>query len=81
MSNPWQEWKKKNLERQLNGDVSPLDFINPDTEYASDKDAVTRLSICENCPLLLATKQCSECLCFMPVKVRLLHASCPKGYW
>jgi hypothetical protein len=78
---PWQEWKKKNAERQASGKVSPLDFVNPDTEYASIDEINARYAVCEQCPKLLASKQCKECGCFMPLKTKLLHASCPLSKW
>lgn len=79
--NPWQEWKLKNAERQKSGIVSPLAFFNPDTEYASEEDSTNRLEICNSCPELRLTNQCAQCGCFMPAKVKLLHATCPKGLW
>lgn len=81
MSSPWQEWKKRNLERQAQGKVSPIDFVNPNTEYVSESVSARRFSICEKCPNLMITKQCSKCMCFMPVKVKLFYASCPEGLW
>jgi hypothetical protein len=78
---PWQEWKKKNAERQAAGKVSPLDFANPDTEYAPVDEIAHRIKICEGCDKFLKTKQCSECGCFMPLKTRLLHAQCPLDKW
>lgn len=78
---PWQEWKKKNAERQASGQVSPIDFLNPDTEYAEEEVASKRLDICKECPEIMLTQQCSQCGCFMPAKVKLLHATCPKGFW
>ena len=78
---PWQEWKKKNAEKQASGTVSPLDFINPDTEYASSEEEQRRYSLCEECPELMLTKQCKQCGCFMPAKTKLLHATCPIGKW
>lgn len=78
---PWQEWKKANLERQKQGRVSPLDFLNPDTEYVGEELENKRFAICKECPELLISKQCNQCGCFMPAKVKLLHAQCPKGLW
>jgi hypothetical protein len=77
----WQEWKAKNLAQQEQGNVSPLDFLNPETEYVDTETADNRLSICESCPELMVTKQCSLCHCFMPAKVKLLHSACPKELW
>jgi hypothetical protein len=82
MTSPWQEWKKKNIERQQSGAVSPVDFFNPDTEYASDELATHRYLMCSSCPSLIkATKQCKECGCFMNLKVKLASANCPLGKW
>jgi hypothetical protein len=81
METPWQQWKRKNAEKQNTGKVSPVDFINPDTEYASVDEINARYAICEKCPKLLASKQCKECGCFMPLKTKLLHATCPINKW
>lgn len=81
MTSPWQEWKKKNAERQATGVVRPWDFVNPDTEYVDKEKEEQRYALCEGCPNLLSTKQCSQCGCFMPAKTKLLHANCPIGKW
>lgn len=39
------------------------------------------MAICEQCPHLLITKQCSQCGCVMPLKVKLPYAECPLGKW
>lgn len=81
MTTPWQEWKKKNAERQATGVVRPWDFANPDTEYVTKEKEEERYALCEACPYLLSTKQCSKCGCVMPAKVKLLHAVCPIDKW
>jgi hypothetical protein len=82
MTSPWQEWKKKNLERQQAGIVSPVDFINPVTEYVTEDVADERMKTCLDCPKLIkATHQCRECGCFMKIKTKLLHAKCPLDKW
>jgi hypothetical protein len=78
---PWQEWKKRNLEAQQQGRVTPAALLNPDTPEASDEVVSSRLAICEQCPHFSVTKQCKKCGCFMPAKTKLLHASCPLGEW
>ena len=78
---PWQEWKKKNAERQESGVVRPWDIVNPDTEYAPVDEIQRRMKICEDCEHYLASKQCSQCGCFMPLKTRLVHAVCPVDKW
>lgn len=38
--------------------------------------------ICKNCPQFFkATRQCSICGCFMPLKTRLEGFECPLWYW
>lgn len=82
MANPWQEWKQKNAGRQEDGRVSPLDFLNPATEYASDDVAAERMQTCLDCPKLIrATHQCRECGCFMKLKTKLANAVCPLNKW
>lgn len=81
MGTAWEEWKKKNAAKQKQGIVSPIDFINPATEYASDEEKDRRYSICEECPHLTATKRCEKCGCFMVAKTKLLHATCPENKW
>lgn len=81
MTSLWEEWKKKNAAKQKQGIVSPIDFINPITEYASDEEKNRRYTICEKCPYLTVTKQCTKCGCFMAAKTKLLNASCPEGKW
>lgn len=63
-------------------EVKPWDFLNPKTEYAEEKLAKDRLSICYTCPQLIkATKQCKKCGCFMHLKTKLAEATCPLGKW
>lgn len=81
MTSAWQQWKEKNAAKQRQGIVSPIDFINPTTEYASEEEKDRRYSICEDCPHLTITKQCTKCGCFMPAKTKLLHATCPLDKW
>lgn len=78
---PWQEWKKANAEKQAQGNTSPVDFLNPDTEYASKELSDSRMAICEDCPNIMVTKQCKLCLCVMPFKVTLQNATCPESRW
>lgn len=78
---PWQEWKQKNLEKQMAGETTVLSLLNPETPHATDEVISKRISICESCPSFLVTKQCKECGCFMPIKTKLLYAQCPRGLW
>lgn len=72
----WEEYKKKL------GTTRPWDLINPNEPKSLDEDANARLDICKQCPELIgATKQCKQCGCVMPLKVKLLRATCPLGKW
>ena len=74
----WELWKEKNA-----GDkIVPWDIINPKIEKLSKEETNKRLDICLNCDRLIKlTRQCKECGCFMDMKARLPHASCPIGKW
>lgn len=78
---PWQEWKARNLAKQQEGNVGPSALLNPDTPRVSDEEQQIRMAVCEGCPHLMLTKQCSKCWCYMPNKTALLHAVCPVGKW
>jgi hypothetical protein len=74
--NAWQEYKKKL------GETRPWDLLNPNVERATDELAINRLKTCEECDSLIkATRQCKECGCVMPLKVKLKAAVCPLGKW
>lgn len=71
----WQEYKEKN-------GVTPLDILNPNTEWASAELSEKRYDICKSCPeLIKLTKQCKKCGCFMAAKTKLNMATCPIGKW
>jgi hypothetical protein len=53
MESPWQKWKRENAEKQQSGKVSPLDFVNPETQYASEEVAEARMQLCLDCPKLI----------------------------
>ena len=40
-----------------------------------------RISLCNGCPKLMVTRQCSECLCFVDLKTKLKQESCPLKKW
>jgi hypothetical protein len=80
---PWHEWKEKQAERRTTGkNVSPLDFLRADTDFAPVEIQESRYSVCNDCDRLTkTTKQCKECGCFMKLKVKLAEAVCPLGKW
>lgn len=48
---------------------------------ASDTTRKQRIEICESCTSLTKLKFCTECKCFMPVKVWAKFVDCPQGKW
>jgi len=59
----------------------PWDLLNSDN-YADEKISSTRYEICLSCPELInLTKQCKQCGCVMPLKTKLINASCPLSKW
>ena len=73
------EWEKY---QEKTRDVKPWDFLNPNTEYASDDLAESRYEICKACPeLIQLTKTCKKCGCFMAVKTKMETSTCPIGKW
>ena len=70
----WQEFKKKN------GGVKPWDLLT--APKVDDTTESVRMSHCMSCPEFISmTKQCKQCGCIMPLKVKLEAAKCPLGHW
>ena len=62
--------------------VKPWDILNPSTPKSTDEIQKERLSVCLDCDKLIQlTKTCSQCGCFMEIKVKLMEAKCPLGKW
>jgi hypothetical protein len=60
----------------------PWDLLNRQLGRVDRETARERLDACRCCPRLSKlTRQCSECGCFMALKVKLPNASCPLGKW
>lgn len=76
MTSAWQEYKKKL------GDARPWHLLDPQ-KYTKEEDlGEKRYAICQQCPELNnTTKQCKQCGCFMPLKVKLENAECPLSKW
>jgi hypothetical protein len=73
---------KEIIENNKNSSVSPLDLVNPNTEWADEGLSSSRYSICKSCPeLIKLTTQCKKCGCFMSAKTKLQKATCPLGKW
>ena len=76
------EWEKYQEKQEHLREVRPWDFLNPNTEYATDEVQEQRYAVCKTCPELInLTKTCKQCGCFMPAKTKLLHAYCPLNKW
>jgi len=81
---PWDRYVQKHSLQESNNirSAKPWDLLNPNIGRVSDELAVERLSICQNCPSYKKRlKQCKECGCIMPAKVKLPNAFCPLGKW
>jgi len=75
MTTAWERYKAKN-------GSTPLDLLNPHTEYADKETATTRMSICQGCPeFIKLTHQCKKCGCFMDIKSKIKISKCPIGKW
>jgi peptide deformylase len=73
---------KEIIENNKKSEVSPMDLINPNTEWASEEKSTSRFEICKSCPeLIKLTTQCKKCGCIMKAKTKLEKASCPIGKW
>jgi hypothetical protein len=73
---------KEIIEANKASAVSPLDILNPNTEWVDDNLYNERYSLCLSCPELInLTKQCKKCGCFMTVKSKMKIATCPLGKW
>ena len=71
---------KEIIENNKKSEVSPMDLINPNTEWASEEKSNSRFEICKACPeLIKLTKQCKKCMCFMNLKCALVFAFCPEN--
>lgn len=40
-----------------------------------------RFEVCKKCDSLNSMNFCTQCACFMPVKVKLKNSYCPLGKW
>ena len=74
----WDKFKKKVAPE---GAARPWHVLNPG-KHIDQETAQARLDICGQCDRLISvTKQCRECGCIMPMKTRLIGATCPLGKW
>jgi recombinational DNA repair protein RecR len=49
--------------------------------FVDKETAQSRINHCKKCTNYTLTGQCSLCLCFMRLKVRMKNESCPDGKW
>lgn len=50
-------------------------------QHVTKETQQERLGICEGCPKLTKTRQCSECLCFVDFKTKYKQEQCPLSKW
>lgn len=62
----------KQNKKKLSGSFTPVpEIISTD-----------RMNICRSCEFLFKpTNSCKKCGCFMNVKTKMIHATCPIGKW
>jgi len=78
MTSPWKQYKEKLKQLSEANPVMLLDW----TKHTTPEKAEARYALCLECPeLILATKQCKKCGCFMALKTKLEPATCPLGKW
>lgn len=62
-------------------EAKPHDLLDPRIPRVKRRLRKARLTICEGCEHYTPLNQCTQCGCFMPLKVTLPHAACPIGKW
>jgi hypothetical protein len=66
----------------MSDEARPWDIFDPNTVYLDKEKYKLRMEACNSCPELINfTKQCKKCGCFMTLKTKMAHASCPLGKW
>jgi len=65
----------------MSDDVRPWDLFNGSPRSPEELEAY-RLEICKSCEFFRKTNQtCRKCGCFMKLKTKLEHATCPIQKW
>ena len=60
----------------------PCDILIESRRLKNNNTSDERYEICLSCDHFInLTKSCSKCGCFMTIKTKLEHASCPLGKW
>lgn len=58
------------------------DLIAGKLRLSEDELASERIKVCEQCPhFKKMARQCELCGCFLDLKTKVLHASCPVEKW
>lgn len=58
----------------------PWDLLNPKTQYVDYEISDMRLNLCKSCDMFMKGV-CKSCGCYMPIKTKMAHASCPLAKW
>jgi hypothetical protein len=62
--------------------VSTVKDLAKDSTLAAEATRQTRVEMCERCDKFRsATRQCSQCGCFVDMKARFQVMQCPLGKW
>jgi len=70
----------KNLSETVSNSLTDLSKGKP--VFTDDALSSSRMVICKSCDdFNQQTSQCRRCGCFMSVKTKLKHSSCPIGKW
>lgn len=67
--------------REIKREEDDVKAIQYEKENESIPLAKQRYDICKSCSSFATFRFCSECGCFMPLKVRVESASCPLHKW
>lgn len=58
------------------------DLVRGDIEFATTKEASSRMDICKLCEVRNRTLNiCTACGCYLPFKTRLVKSECPMQLW
>lgn len=59
-----------------------VDLEGAGVSFLADSETQTnRYDICKSCPSFTILKTCKECGCIMPLKIKMVSASCPLKKW